>query len=136
MRYVKQQSEGCAIASVAMLADVPFEKAVKRFYPKRKPYDYFIEPVSNNQVLRVMRSFGLKFKQYSVDWKKNKIFRMPKNPSLFTVDWEDYPNLVHCAVWDPSTKKFLDPAFGENGADPIDHYVKFATDYIEVYGRT
>lgn len=130
MEIVIQKGAGCAIASVAMLAGLQFEEAVRMFRPRWQYYNDVL-PVSNAQVLKVLTKLGLKHKQHFVKRWQRKAFKLPKYPSLFTCDYNEYRNTTHCAVWDPETKKFLDPGGWDD--DPLSKYTKYVTDYIEVY---
>jgi hypothetical protein len=121
-KHVYQRDfNGCAVASVAMLANVNYFVARRAIFPKIKHHHcrgYFehdlydeIPYVEDPELFRGMRRLGLKIRPYEVDsLTPRDIYYRLKNDALFTTDIgsHGYHGCTHCYAWDATKKKLHD----------------------------
>jgi len=137
-KHVYQKDyNGCAVASVAMLANVDYYVARRAIFPKIKhhhcrgylDYDMYdeIPYVEDPQLFAGMRRLGLKIRHYEVNnLSANDIYYRLKNDALFTMDIGNhgYRGCTHCYAWDAKNKKLWDPAERSKG------YLNFDLNFI------
>lgn len=108
VRVDQRDWHGCGIAAVATACGVSYERARHEFYPRRKfgtrmSLDDGLA-TSQAHMARVIRRLG-----YSVVSSPRLDLQ---RPGLMTFAWR--PDIVdsgiHCVVWDPASKSFLDPS--------------------------
>jgi ABC-type bacteriocin/lantibiotic exporter with double-glycine peptidase domain len=108
MRYVKQiHKNGCAIAALAMLTGVGYNRILKITHPKRKYGRFRLLGTIMFQTLVCLNKLGIKYK---VRYRKIKINTL-KNNAYITVRGADHN---HALVWDAKNKKILDPGGGKD----------------------
>lgn len=147
-KYVRQlEANGCAVASVAMLANVSYAEARKAIYPRKKFINSFncdqIEPTEDPELFAGMRRLGLKIRHYAPDKISiNDIFYRLKNDALFTMKLgsDGYLDYSHCYAWDAKNKKLYDPWIYAEYVSPCLDYVFNTRRYkvihvIEIVGR-
>jgi len=105
---------GCAVASTAMLLNISYDEAIYILYPKHKPY----QRVPGDVFLfsKIFRKYNIKYQFYFDDIKIKHL----KSPSLLIISLVDISKNNHAVVWDPSSKKILDP--GRDKSFPIKFY--------------
>jgi hypothetical protein len=123
-KHIHQRDfNGCAVACVAMLANVDYFVARQAIFPKiehhHNPYDgphrlYDEIPfVEDTPLFTGMRRLGLKIISHSVDnLTPNDIYYRLKNDALLTMDIgrDGYHGCTHCYAWDAKYKKCYDPS--------------------------
>jgi len=121
-KHVYQRDfNGCAVASVAMLANVNYFVARRAIFPKIKhhhnPYDGLgrlydeIPYVEDPELFTGMRRLGLKIQPYEVNnLSPREVYYRLKNDALFTMDLGNhgYHGCTHCYAWDATNKKLHD----------------------------
>jgi hypothetical protein len=124
-KHVYQRDlNGCAVAGLAMLANVDYFVARRAVFPKiehvvnretdlyQDHYDE-IPCVDDEELFRGARRLGLKIRHYEVkNLSANDIYYRLKNDALLTMDIGrfGYPGTTHCFAWDAKNKKLWDPA--------------------------
>jgi ABC-type bacteriocin/lantibiotic exporter with double-glycine peptidase domain len=95
---------GCAIASVAMMANIAYKDAIKKVLPRKKKHADYGATIPNiaKGLMRLgfMPSFYFK--------KKVKLNKIKRNAILLLQE-NDYDG--HAVVWDSKRKVVLDPEF-------------------------
>ena len=119
-KHVYQRDlNGCAVAGLAMLANVDYFVARRAVFPKIEhkhnarsccgTYDE-IPCVDDEELFRGARRLGLKIRHYEVkNLSANDIYYRLKNDALLTMDI-GHPGTTHCFAWDAKNKKLWDPA--------------------------
>ena len=105
MKLIKQlHKTGCAIASVAMIANVDYKQALKKVLPRKKKYADYGATVVNivKGLLRLGFTPSFSFK------KKSKLNKLKRN-AIILLQENDYDG--HAVVWDSKRKVILDPEF-------------------------
>lgn len=128
---VQEEANGCAIASVAMLANVSYRAARKAIYPQKRFVNRYncdqIGPTEDRELFAGMRRLGLKIKEYTPTAKLsiNDIFYRLKNDSLLTMKMAEdgYLDYTHCYAWDAKSKKLYDPWMYMENIKPSLNYV-------------
>jgi len=108
---------GCAIACVAMLANVEYKIARHAVFPNKKfrdaRFSYNIPPIEDEPLFAGMRRLGLKIHQYSTrNLSVKDIYYRLKHDALLTMslpNWCRYQDCTHCLAWDAQKKKLYDP---------------------------
>lgn len=127
MKFVKQKHKnGCAVASLAMLSGIGYDKVIKVVHPFYKNYG---QPrrypgVHIEQVLRSMEKLGLQFR---VSCLKQDVTKL-KNNAIIAVYIA--PGSRHAVVWDAKRKKILDPWWKPSKIKITKHYVQKHMAYL------
>lgn len=106
IKYKKQQvSSGCAIACVAMIADVSYKEARKAVLGTSRGGHY----ASFDQCIKGLKKLGILGKR-SNSYNKN-------TPAILMFSWSYAPDVHHCVVYDPAFGgRFIDPAGSHDGS--------------------
>jgi hypothetical protein len=124
-RVVQEDDHGCGIASVAIACGVTYERARAEFFPRKRVFvdDESLHVVSD-QMINVVRRLG-----FSCSMRDT--FRGIMRPVLVPFAWHPGSTYsqVHCVVWDPWAKKFIDPGYDHD----YNHESKF---YIDLWKRS
>ncbi len=103
MRQVKQKHKnGCAIAALAMLTGIGYQKVCKKIHPKLKPRQVLVG-TTLEQALRYL--FKLKIK-HKINFSKIDLRRL-KNNAYLSVNTKCGNR--HAMVWNANEKKLIDP---------------------------
>jgi ABC-type bacteriocin/lantibiotic exporter with double-glycine peptidase domain len=103
MKHIRQKHKtSCGIASVAMLADIDEDTAIKYVLPKRKPHSGYGS--SQYDLVKGLTKLGFKAKFHN----KIKKFDKLKNNSLIIL--KVGKNLYHSIVWNAKYRIIFDPA--------------------------
>jgi len=105
MKLVKQlHKTGCAIASVAMMANIDYKNAIKKVLPRKKKNADYGASVQN-----IIKGFvRLGYTPTFYFKAKNKISKLKRNSLLLL---KEEANNWHAVVWDAKKKVILDPEF-------------------------
>lgn len=109
IRKVEQRHcSGCAVAAVAMVTGVPYDRAITAAFGRRKDRNLELD---FDQMMRAVRRLGFSCRM-GTDWRAKKL------PAILMFEWwstGDY----HCVVYDPAFGgRFVDPGYDRNlGAD-------------------
>ena len=105
-RIKQKNNHGCAIACVAAVCGVTYERARYEFFPKQiKFIDDDSLCVTAEQMIKVIDELG--FEARGVD-----DFRVVKDrPVIIPLSWSSYTFTagIHCIVYDPFKKCYIDP---------------------------
>jgi ABC-type bacteriocin/lantibiotic exporter with double-glycine peptidase domain len=104
MRKVKQRHHnGCAIASLAMLTGISYNKSLKLIHPKRKKNDSLFG-CELEDVLRALDKLKVK---HRVSFSKSDLFKPKKAMIAVLYNYTDKNKARHAVVW--INKKIIDP---------------------------
>lgn len=97
---------GCAIACVAMICGLTYERCRAEFFPRRTKFkDDKTMMVNADQMMRVIRRLGYSCIHVDGSFKQHKL------PAIVLFDWRTVPESTHAVVWDPFRSTFLDPGY-------------------------
>ena len=126
--HVEQgDSNGCVVASVAIVTGLSYLRARHEMFPKRRD---FVDDRSlwcdEAQSTRCLRRLGFATRQVDDH-------RRTKRPALVSFAWhpEDPRSCAHCVVWDPWKERFIDPG---NANGYVSH--EEAERFIDLWKRT
>lgn len=103
MRLVKQKHKnGCAIAALAMLTGIGYDRVYKKVHPKVKPGQSIIG-THIEQVLRFLHKIKI---NYRLSFKKISLLNL-KNNAYISVNTKCGNR--HALVWVAKSKKLIDP---------------------------
>lgn len=104
MQRIKQKHEfGCGVASIAMLANISYESSLIITHPFRKPRQR--TETTMDRALLVLTYLGLNPKLAG----PSRISAI-KKPALLVINCRTKKEpYFHAVVWDPSSKRVLDP---------------------------
>lgn len=111
IKHVRQGDEnGCAIACIAIIAGLTYERARAETFPKRRTFrDNKSLHVDDDRMSSTFRRLGFHVNHSAT-------FRDHKRPAVLVFEWE--PGMPssdrHAVVWDPFSERFLDPGYGPN----------------------
>jgi hypothetical protein len=103
---VKQRDDyGCAMASSAIVCGLTYSRMRSEFFPKRRHFtDDRSLCVRGDHMLRVINRLGFTAKYHTGSFKHLKC------PVIVPFAW--FPpdtDWIHCVVWDPFEKRYIDP---------------------------
>jgi ABC-type bacteriocin/lantibiotic exporter with double-glycine peptidase domain len=106
MKLVKQKHyTACGVASLAMVADITYRRAMKLLHPKR--FWWFSDAsTSSQQMMDVLDQLGISYTFY-ID--QDKDFHLLGKRAIVSVK---YGTIYHAVVWDPEKQIILDPYRG------------------------
>lgn len=110
MRYIKQKfMTDCFPTCIAMVADIPHAKALKEVHPRRKKGSsygtYYWLGMS------VLKRLGFEIKIKHLPSYRNMKLSSIKKLSILRLQWKRKGKQCnHVVIYDPLTKKILDPA--------------------------
>lgn len=117
---------GCCVASLAMLLGISYEDALKALHPNRKPH----QKVSGrmNTIAKALNRLGIEVKIHNNI--SNLMFNIGEHidiksltkPALLCIYMVDVHTDNHAVVWDPKTRKVLDPGRTKNRS--VEYYQK------------
>lgn len=106
-RMEQRDDHGCAIACVAMVCGISYERAKQEFFPRERAETLADDKrlmMNGEQMMRVIRKLG-----YSCVARSG--FKEHKLPSIVVFDWKTPNSGTHAVVWDPFRECFLDPGY-------------------------
>ena len=120
---VKQEDvNGCGIAATATVAGVTYARAKAVFFPKkhfdmRDDEELHVGPIEVVAALKKL-GFSAKIGKWTSSYKKKKL------PAICMLAWQPSrrDSLKHAIVWDPFSKKFIDPGTPVIVPDVISYY--------------
>lgn len=105
MKLITQRhANGCAVAALAMVAGISYQRSLKLLHPKRKPReDAATYP---NQLFRVLRNLKIK---HRILFGKHRLpeLKADVHDIILAVRWP-YGGL-HAVIWDHTSQRILDP---------------------------
>ncbi|MGE3320390.1 MAG: hypothetical protein AB7I18_13940 [Candidatus Berkiella sp.] len=102
MRYVSQKHKnGCAVASLAMLTGIGYDKVLKKLHPKLKHRQQLVG-TTLEQTLRYLYKVKSNFRVVF-----NKDLKKLKNNAYLSVTTKTGGR--HAMVWDAKNQKLIDP---------------------------
>lgn len=131
---MQRHRTGCAVASLAMLLDISYNKAMQVLHPKRKQYQRV-----TGDIWKISKALKYLKKNFTVHSNLGTLFgnvnnkvdiKSLKNPALLCLYTVDIVKGNHAVVWDPETQKVLDPGRKKNM--PISFYQKRLTFAFEL----
>jgi hypothetical protein len=134
-KILQEHKDGCAVASLAMLLDIDYNKALAILHPKHKSR----QKVAGNvlAITSALNSLNKKFvlhsnlgKLFISNFSKQVDIKSLKHPTLLCLYTCDLINVNHAVVWDPKTQKVLDPGRKRNLS--VSFYQKRLTFAIEL----
>lgn len=138
MKRVRQKhANGCAVASLAMIADIKYDEALLYAHPNRKPGQPTGTPVSN--LIDALFELGIACKKTyyarpNPFKKDNPIFDFNSLKSdAIVIIWCPKSKITkkisrHAVVWDSTAKKILDPSSSYRS----DYYPRNVSEIIEI----
>lgn len=136
MRKIRQRHRsGCTVASLAILLGISYNKALNILYPDHQPYqripgdlDKIVEAFKRAKVKTI---FHMNFSKLFLGSNDNVVeIKSFKNPALLCIYQQDFSKFNHAVVWDPITKKVLDP--GRKRNLPVSYYQRRLSFAFEV----
>lgn len=100
-RVEQRHGTGCAVAAVAMVTGVTYDKAVRAAFGRNKDRNLELD---FDQITRAVRRLGL-------TCRMGADFRVKKLPAILMFEWWSTGDF-HCVVWDPAFGgRFVDPGY-------------------------
>lgn len=126
-KIYQKHRNGCTVASLAMLLNISYDEALKLLHPNRKPrqrvsgnietiFDVFIKNKISVQIYNNLKT-ALGFDTVDIVSITDL-----KNPALIALYTREESGKNHVVVWDPESKKILDPGRYRNL--PVKYYQK------------
>lgn len=125
IQHIRQiHSSGCFIACVAMLLGKSYEDAFALMYPGKSIHDYDIRGLTSTDIGKaaseLLEKLGCSVKKSTYKQIKS-LQKYSRKRALLIIRWrwgapignqasDDDPWMCHAVVFDPDTKKFLDPS--------------------------
>ena len=124
MKHIRQKHKyTCAIAALAMITNIPYDKVYKQIFPKRKTFGRSV-PTIFVKTVEFLKKLKIKHK---IIFGRKIDFRRLKSPAFVSVQIKS--KCYHAVVWDPESKRILDPQ--PNKKPRIN--VKYANDHQRYY---
>lgn len=138
----QKDANGCAIAALAMLTNMKYEKIFQLCKLQRKPiiddwygsiYDFY--PQRLEQYIKHLSRVGFKFRNKKQNVRMNQYvsddvihyFKALKNDVLIEIDYEPEAEYTHCVVFCHKTQRIFDPS--QSGVETLQNYARFAGIY-------
>lgn len=118
-KVLQKHKNGCAVASIAMLAGISYEEAIKALHPNRKPYEKISANLFAIAAALSRLNIGIDFK---TPWSKTLNIKDIDKPALLCIDLSDKARHNHAVVWDPETQKIINPDPNRKRSLPISYY--------------
>lgn len=121
LRRVEQgDNHGCGIACVATVCGITYERARSEFFPRRSKFrDDESLHVAPSQMMHVIQQLGFS----SLETTR---FRPHQRPAIVFFAWcpERASSGIHGVVWDPFTKRLIDPGYDHDRCLPERFYLR------------
>lgn len=123
MRYVRQKHKnGCAIAALAMLTGMGYDRVYKKVHPKVKPG----ESIVGTHIELTLKFLHKMNVSHRLSFKKRNI-RQLKNNAYISVNTKS--GRRHALVWNAKSKEIVDPQSVRSYYMTLD-YIKKNLNYI------
>lgn len=109
IRRVEQGDDyGCAIACVATVCGLTYDRARYEFFDRKPVKDGPLIQITVYDMLRVVRRLGFKARTSSRLVKT-------RHPTIVVFKWQPTvpTSLCHSVVWDPFDRRFVDPGWDD-----------------------
>ena len=127
-RIEQEHCTGCAVACVAMVAGIPYAKAVKVAFGK-SVVRHGLE-LTFDDMARSLRKLGF-------SCRMGTDFRAKKLPAIMMFEWWSTGD-HHCLVWDPAFGgRIVDPGYSRSLGNDFywDHWKRSGREALVVTGR-
>lgn len=118
-RVEQEDDHGCGIAAVAIACGVTYERSRAEFFPRKRMFvDDETMHVVSDQMIKVVRRLGF---SCSLQDSHRGLMR----PVIVPFSWMpgcSYSS-VHCVVWNPWEKRFIDPGWDHDRNLPNSYYL-------------